>query len=191
MFIGNLKLKNSKVKTDSFGFIKVDNNYLTNIDNIYAIGDVIGGSMLAHKASEEGSRVIDGITNPNVIQEECIVPACIYCQPEIAYVGLTEENLIDMKIDYKISKYPFKANGKSLADDNVNGFCKLLSDHNEKILGAHIIGKGCSEMISEITLVMQNKLQLESVINTIHPHPTLSEIFLEATLNLKDIGRNS
>lgn len=187
----NLKLKNSKVKTDSFGFIKVDNNYLTNIDNIYAIGDVIGGSMLAHKASEEGSRVIDGITNPNVIQEECIVPACIYCQPEIAYVGLTEENLIDMKIDYKISKYPFKANGKSLADDNVNGFCKLLSDQNEKILGAHIIGKGCSEMISEITLVMQNKLQLESVINTIHPHPTLSEIFLEASLNLKDKGRNS
>ena len=160
-------------------------------DSIYAIGDVIGGSMLAHKASEEGSKVIEGIINPDIIKEEFIVPACIYCQPEIAYVGLTEENLIDMKIDYKISKYPFKANGKSLADDNVNGFCKLLSDHNEKILGAHIIGKGCSEMISEITLVMQNKLQLESVINTIHPHPTLSEIFLEATLNLKDIRRNS
>ena len=187
----NLELKNTKVKTDNFGFIKVDNKYLTNIDNIYAIGDVIGGSMLAHKASEEGSKVIEGIINPDIIKEEFIVPACIYCQPEIAYVGLTEENLIDMKIDYKISKYPFKANGKSLADDNVNGFCKLLSDHNEKILGAHIIGKGCSEMISEITLVMQNKLQLESVVNTVHPHPTLSEIFLEASLNLKDKGRNS
>ncbi|MBT3475334.1 dihydrolipoyl dehydrogenase [bacterium] len=187
----SLNLKDSGVVVDDFGFIKVDKNFKTNIENIYAIGDVIGGSMLAHKASEEGSQVVDCIVNANFISSEHIIPACIYCQPEISYVGISEEMAKEMKISYKVSKYPFKANGKSLADDNVSGFCKLISDKNDDILGAHIIGKGCSEMISEITLVMQNKLSLESVVNTVHPHPTLSEIFLEATLSIKGKGRNS
>ena len=186
----NLNLKKSGVETDSFGFIKVDGNFRTNIENIFAIGDVIGGSMLAHKASEEGSQVIDGILNQN-ISRDYIVPACIYCQPEIAYVGITEQEAKEKKINYKVSQYPFKANGKSLADDNVNGFCKIITDESDIILGVHIIGKGCTEMISEITLVMQNKLSIDSVINTIHPHPTLSEIFLEASLNVKNKGRHS
>ncbi len=186
----NLNLSKCAVKKDKFGFIKVNNSYQTNIENIFAIGDVIGGSMLAHKASEEGSQVINQIQKKS-INDNFIVPACIYCQPEIAYVGITEETAVEKKIDYKVSKYPFKANGKSLADDNVNGFCKIITDKDDTILGAHIIGKGCTEMISEITLVMQNKLSIESVINTIHPHPTLSEIFLEASLNVKNKGRNS
>ena len=187
----NLSLENSGVKIDNFGFIKVDKSFKTNIENIYAIGDVIGGSMLAHKASEEGSKVVGCILDGDFVNSEYIIPACIYCQPEISYVGISEETAKEMKIFYKVSKYPFKANGKSLADDNVSGFCKLISDKDDNILGAHIIGKGCSEMISEITLVMQNKLPLESVINTVHPHPTLSEIFLETSLNIVDKGRNS
>ena len=187
----NLNLDASGVNTDSFGFILVDKNYSTNIKNIFAVGDVIGGSMLAHKASEEGFRVIDKILNSDSIDTEYIVPACIYCQPEISYVGITEEYAKEKKIAYRVAKFPFKANGKSLADDNLSGFCKILIDKEDLILGAHIIGKGCSEMISEITLVMQNKLKIDSIIRTIHPHPTLSEMLLETSLNLKDKGRNS
>ena len=147
--------------------------------------------MLAHKASEEGFRVINKILNSDSIDTEYIVPACIYCQPEISYVGITEEYAKEKKIAYRVAKFPFKANGKSLADDNLSGFCKILIDKDDLILGAHIIGKGCSEMISEITLVMQNKLKIDSIIRTIHPHPTLSEMLLETSLNLKDKGRNS
>ena len=127
----NLELKNTKVKTDNFGFIKVDNKYLTNIDNIYAIGDVIGGSMLAHKASEEGSKVIEGIINPDIIKEEFIVPACIYCQPEIAYVGLTEEEFNNISSSMAIPPYKHKF-GSNKVYQKVHDFDKWYKEKKNK-----------------------------------------------------------
>ena len=187
-----LNLKSAGVKTDKFGFIKVDNNFRTNIDNIFAIGDVIGGLMLAHKASEEGFLLINEVININkdLSDKPLVVPACIYCQPEISYIGITEDLAKTKKIPYKVGKYPFKANGKSLAGDETLGFCKILADKNDKILGAHIIGKGATEMISEISLIMSNNLSLKSITNTIHPHPTLSEIIFESTHILNKTPRN-
>ena len=186
-----LNLESAGVVTDKFGFIKVNDDYSTNIDSIYAIGDVIGGLMLAHKASEEGSIVANNIfQSKNTQCEELQIPACIYSQPEIAYIGLTEDVAKNKKVSYKVVSYPFKANGKSLADDNSTGFCKILINQSEMIIGAHIIGKGSTEMISEIALLMQNNLSIDSIAKTIHPHPTLSEIILEASLSLKGRPRN-
>ena len=147
--------------------------------------------MLAHKASEEGSIVANNIfQSKNTQCEELQIPACIYSQPEIAYIGLTEDVAKNKKVSYKVVSYPFKANGKSLADDNSTGFCKILINQSEMIIGAHIIGKGSTEMISEIALLMQNNLSIDSIAKTIHPHPTLSEIILEASLSLKGRPRN-
>jgi len=188
----SLNLDLAEISTDKFGFIKVDKNFKTNVKNAYAIGDVIGGSMLAHKASEEGYLLINEVIKEgkDLSDKHLIVPSCIYCQPEISYVGITEDMAKIKKITHDVVKYPFKANGKALASDDVTGFCKLLVGKDKKILGAHIIGKGATEMISEIALVMSNDLTIESITNTIHPHPTLSEIVLESALVLNNSPRN-
>ena len=188
----NLNLESAGVKIDQFGFIKVDENFRTNINNIYAIGDVIGGLMLAHKASEEAFLLINKVIDKgeDLSQKSLIVPACIYCQPEISYVGITEDLAKIKKIPYTLAKYPFRANGKSLASDETLGFCKILIDKEDKIIGAHIIGKGATEMIAEITLVMTNNLTFKALSDTIHPHPTLSEILFETSHILNKTPRN-
>jgi len=188
----SLNLDSIGVLKDNFGFIKVDRNFKTSVDGIYAIGDVIGGLMLAHKASEEGSLLINDViaSNKDLPNSSLIVPACIYCQPEISYIGITEDMAKAKKIKYDTVKYPFKANGKSLATDDMVGFCKLLVDEDKKILGGHIIGRGATEMISEIALIMSNDLTIDSIIKTIHPHPTLSEIIFESALVLNNSPRN-
>ena len=188
----SLNLDSVGITKDNFGFIKVDKNFKTSVDGIYAIGDVIGGLMLAHKASKEGFLLVNNVIaeNKDLSHSPLIVPACIYCQPEISYIGITEDMAKIRKIKYDVVKYPFKANGKSLATDDIIGFCKLLVDENKKILGAHIIGKGATEMISEIALIMSNNLTIESITNTIHPHPTLSEVIFESALVLNNNPRN-
>ena len=170
------------------GYIKTK-NFQTSIKNIYAIGDTITGPMLAHKASDDGFEVIKSILNEELSQQNPI-PSCIYCQPEIASIGYTEDYLIQENIKYKKSSFPFKANGKALAQNQVQGLCKILINYEGKILGAHIIGKGATEMISEISLAMANNLTIDKIAKTIHPHPTLSEIIHECSLELSDIGRH-
>ena len=182
----DINLEKIGVILDDRGFIKINEKYQSNIDNIYAIGDVTGGKMLAHRASDDGMKIINSIYK-NEIFSISYIPSCIYCQPEIASVGLTEEEIMSSGIEYNKSISNFKGNGKSIAQGEVRGFCKIMVDKNLQILGAHIIGKGATEMISELNLVMSNNLTINEIIKTIHPHPTLSEIIFECCLNL--IGR--
>ena len=164
---------------DTNGYIKTK-NFQTSVKNIYAIGDTIMGPMLAHKASDDGFEVLKSIFNENSTQTS-LIPSCIYCQPEIASIGYTEDYLKKENIKYKKSSFPFKANGKALAQNQVQGLCKILVNQEGKILGAHIIGKGATEMISEISLAMTNNLTIDKIAKTIHPvsytHLTLPTIY--------------
>ena len=174
------------IKINNKGFIVTDIKYKTNIENIFAIGDVIEGPMLAHRASFDGFRIMDYIYDDRK-NNRISVPSCIYCQPEIASIGSTEDSLLKNQINFKKAITPFKSNGKSIAQGENRGFCKIMVDQNLKILGAHIIGRGATEMISGLNILMSNNLSIESVINTVYPHPTLSEIIYECCLQL--IGR--
>jgi len=181
-----LDIESLDIKLNNKNFIITDSNYKTNIENIFAIGDVTEGPMLAHRASFDGFRIIDNIYGDK-INTKISVPSCVYCQPEIATIGSTEDSLLENQINFKKAITPFKSNGKSIAQGENRGFCKIMVDKEFKILGAHIIGKGATEMISELNILMSNDLSIESIINTVYPHPTLSEIIYECCLQL--IGR--
>jgi dihydrolipoamide dehydrogenase len=166
--------------------IKVDKeNYETNVKGIYAIGDVIGPPWLAHVASAEGIHCVEhikGIHNPPIDYEN--IPGCTFCQPQVASVGLTEAKAKEKGYEIKIGKFPFIASGKALALGEREGFVKLIFDAKYgEILGAHIIGSEATEMIAEITLARSLEATGESIIKTVHAHPTLSESIMEAAAN--------
>lgn len=168
--------------------VDVDSDFKTNIDNIYAIGDVNGISMLAHSAMKQAEELIDYITDkkePKFNKE--IVPAVIYGSPEIAWTGKTEQALIKENINYKKSFYPVAALGKAYADDNTEGFIKILS-HDNKILGIHIISKEASSLIHQAAIIMANNLSIEAIHNTIYAHPTYSEGIYEGILALDNMA---
>jgi dihydrolipoamide dehydrogenase len=163
--------------------IKVDkSNYSTNIRGIYAIGDVIGPPWLAHVASAEGIHCVEkikGLNPPDIIYEN--IPGCTFCQPQVASVGLTEEKAKAAGYDIKIGKFPFMASGKAFAIGEREGFVKIIFDAKYgEILGVHIIGSGAAEMIAEVTLAKSLEATGESIIKTVHAHPTLSESVMEA-----------
>ena len=166
--------------------IKVDKDGKTNIDNIYAVGDVVGPPWLAHVSSTEGLYVVEHISklNPKKIDYNCI-PACTYSKPEIGSIGLSQEMLDKDGIDYKVVKSFFNANGKAVASSSTEGFIKILVSKDNYILGAHIIGSNATEMISEFSLAMRNKLSVENILDSIHPHPTFSEAIFETLMQLK------
>ena len=166
--------------------IKVDKDGKTNIDNIYAVGDVVGPPWLAHVSSTEGLYVVEHISklNPKKIDYNCI-PACTYSKPEIGSIGLSQEMLDKDGIDYKVVKSFFNANGKAVASSSTEGFIKILVSKDNYVLGAHIIGSNATEMISEFSLAMRNKLSVENILDSIHPHPTFSEAFFETLMQLK------
>ena len=166
--------------------IKVDKDGKTNIDNIYAVGDVVGPPWLAHVSSTEGLYVVEHISklNPKKIDYNCI-PACTYSKPEIGSIGLSQEMLDKDGIDYKVVKSFFNANGKAVASGSTEGFIKILVSKDNYILGAHIIGSNATEMISEFSLAMRNKLSVENILDSIHPHPTFSEAIFETLMQLK------
>lgn len=168
---------------DDKGRIAVNTEFQTNIAGIYAIGDVITGPMLAHKAEEEGVAVAELLAGqkPHVNYE--LIPSVVYTDPEIAMVGKTEEALQAESIEYTIGKFPFSANGRARAMNKTDGFVKILSDkRTNKVLGAHIIGPHCSEMIAEIVLAMNFGASAEDIALTCHAHPTLTESIKEAAL---------
>lgn len=163
--------------------IKVDkSNYSTNIRGIYAIGDVIGPPWLAHVASAEGIHCVEkikGLNPPDIIYEN--IPGCTFCQPQVASVGLTEEKAKAAGYDIKIGKFPFMASGKAFAIGEREGFVKIIFDAKYgEILGVHIIGSDAAEMIAEVTLAKSLEATGESIIKTVHAHPTLSESIMEA-----------
>ena len=166
-------------------FINVDNNFKTNIENIFAIGDVNGISMLAHSASRQAEDVIEYIISGkcNVFNRN-LVPAVIYGTPEIAFIGETEQQLKAENVEYKKSNFPVSALGKAYADDKIEGFIKILTDKNGKILGAHIISEEASAMIQQIAIAMTNNLAANDIKKVIYAHPTYSEAVFESVLAL-------
>ena len=166
--------------------IAVDDNGKTNIDNIYAVGDVIGAPWLAHVSAAEGLYAAEHMCglNPKEIDYNS-VPACTYSKPEVASIGATEEQLMDSSIDFKVAKSFFIANGKAVAVGSTDGFIKILVGKEGHILGAHIVGSNATEMISELSVIKSNNLTVNSVFDSVHPHPTFSEAIFETLLQLK------
>ena len=179
-------LKKIGIEIGSNNHIIVDKNGKTNLDNIYAVGDVIGPPWLAHVSSSEGLYVVEHIAklSPKKIDYDC-VPACTYSKPEIGSIGLSQKILDERGKDYKVVKSFFNANGKAVASDSTEGFIKILVSDKNQILGAHIIGSNATEMISEFSLAMSNNLSVENILDSIHPHPTFSEAIFETLMQLR------
>ena len=181
-----LNLKNVGVQTDEKGRVKVNKNFETNVKNIYAIGDVIKGPMLAHKAEEEGIAVAELIAGQSGHVNYDIIPGVIYTSPEVASVGKTEEQLKANKNNYKVGKFPFTANSRAKAIDESEGFVKILADtETDKVLGVHIIGPHAGEMIAEMAVAMEFGASSEDIARTCHAHPTFSEAIKEAALSVE------
>lgn len=173
------------LELDEKGFIEVDEQCQTRLPNVYAIGDVVRGSMLAHKASEEGVAVAERIVGQPGHMNYQIIPWVIYTWPEIAWVGLTEEELQNTGIDYKVGTYPFAANSRARTMGDSAGLVKILADsRSDRILGIHILGPNASELISEAVLAMEFDASSEDIARTIHAHPSLSEAIHEAALSV-------
>ena len=178
-----LNLSKVGIKRDDKGRIEVNNKLQTNIDNIFAIGDVIKGPMLAHKAEEEGIAVAENLAGQKGHVNYGVIPGVIYTSPEVASVGKTEEQLKIEKIDYKVGKFPFLANSRAKVNNETEGFVKILAHANtDKVLGVHIIGPHCGDMIAEMALAMEFGASAEDIARTCHAHPTHTEAIKEAAL---------
>jgi len=181
----NLSLDKAGVEKDKKGRIKVNNNFQTNIKNIFAIGDVIEGPMLAHKAEEEGIAVAEIIAGQSGHVNYDTIPGVIYTSPEVATIGKTEEQLKEQKVDYKVGKFPFMANSRAKAIDEAEGFVKILADtKTDRVLGVHMIGPHVGELIAEMSVAMEFGASSEDIARTCHAHPTFSEAIKEAALSV-------
>jgi dihydrolipoyl dehydrogenase len=178
-----LGLETAGVLVDNKGRIKVDEGFATNVKGIYAIGDVIAGPMLAHKASEEGVALAEALAGQRSHVNYEAIPAVIYTWPEVASVGRTEEDLAAASIAYKIGKFPFSANSRARANADSEGFVKIIADRKtDRVLGVHIIGPDAGTMIAEAALAMEYGASAEDIARTCHAHPTLNEAVKEAAL---------
>ena len=178
-----LNLTKIGIQKDSKGRIEVNEKLQTSINNIYAIGDVIKGPMLAHKAEEEGIAVAEILAGQAGHVNYDVIPGVVYTSPEVATVGKTEEQLKDKKIKYKIGKFPFLANSRAKVNNETDGFVKILADANtDKVLGVHIIGPHCGDMIGEMAIAMEFGASAEDIARTCHAHPTHTEAIKEAAL---------
>jgi len=179
----NLNLEKIGISLDNKKRIKVDKKYQTNIKNIFAIGDVIEGPMLAHKAEEEGISVAETIAGQAGHVNYNVIPGVVYTTPEVATVGKTEEQLKENQIAYKVGKFSFMANSRAKAINEAEGFVKILADSKtDKVLGVHMIGPHAGEMIAEMSLAMEFGASSEDIARTCHAHPTFSEAIKEAAL---------
>ncbi|AUN11254.1 dihydrolipoyl dehydrogenase [Clostridium botulinum] len=180
--IGNLNLESTGVSTEK-GCILVNDNMETNIKGIYAIGDCTGKNMLAHVASDQGIIAVENIMGKNKKMDYKTVPACVYTKPELASVGLTEEQAKQKGVDYKVGKFPLIYNGKSLIMNDTEGFIKIIADKKyEEILGVHILGPRATDLITEAALTLRLEATLAEIITTVHAHPTIGEAMKEAAL---------
>ncbi|GAA5534874.1 dihydrolipoyl dehydrogenase [Deinococcus aluminii] len=171
------------LQLDERGFVKVDDHFRTNLPGIYAIGDVIGGPMLAHKAEEEGVAVAELLAGQAGHVNYAVVPWVIYTSPEIAWAGLTEKQAKEQGHKVKTGQFPFSANGRALGHGDPRGFVKVVADADtDKILGVHMVGPNVSELIGETVALMEFGASAEDLGRTVHAHPTLSEVVKEAAL---------
>ena len=184
-FTKSLNTENIGIQCDSKGRVKVNEKFETNINNIYAVGDVKDGPMLAHKAEEEGIAVAEIIAGQAGHVNYDLIPGVIYTTPEVAYVGKSEEDLKKINLSYKVGKFPFMANSRAKAVDKPEGFVKILADNKtDKVLGVHIIGPHAGEMIAEMSVAMEFGASSEDIARTCHAHPTFSEAIKEAALSV-------
>ena len=181
-----LGLESVGVQLDVAGRIET-NGFKTNVDDIYAIGDVISGPMLAHKAEDEGIAVAEMLAGKSGHVNYDVIPGVIYTAPEVAWVGLNEEELTQRGIDYRIGKFPFMANGRAKVNNTTDGFVKILADtKTDRILGVHIVGPEAGNMIAEAAVAMEFGGSAEDLARTCHAHPTLTEAVKEAALAVED-----
>ena len=180
-----LNLEKIGVELDNKKRVKTNKNFQTNLDNVYAIGDVIVGPMLAHKAEDEGIAVAENIAGQAGHVNYDTIPGVIYTTPEVASIGKTEEQLKNDNVKYKIGKFSFMANSRAKAIDDAEGFVKILADEKtDKVLGAHLIGPHAGELIAEIGIAMEFGASSEDIARTCHAHPTFSEAVKEAALSV-------
>ena len=180
-----LNLTKVGVEIDDKKRVKTDKNFKTNKNDIYAIGDVIAGPMLAHKAEDEGVAVAENIAGQSGHVNYDTIPGVVYTNPEVASIGKTEEQLKEKSIKYKIGKFSFMANSRAKAIDDAEGFVKILADEKtDKVLGAHLIGPHAGELIAEIGIAMEFGASSEDIARTCHAHPTFSEAVKEAALSV-------
>ena len=178
--LGNIDVQGLGIELDKRA-IKVDEKMRTNIPGIYAVGDVVGKIMLAHVASREGIVAVENISGKEVLMDYKVVPNCVFSMPEVASVGLTEEEAREENNNIKISKFPFMANGKALGMGEIEGMVKIIADADtSELLGFHILGAHASDLIAEGTLALSMEATAFEIVNTIHAHPTLAEAIAEA-----------
>jgi dihydrolipoamide dehydrogenase len=180
----HLGLKEIGIRVDDKGLIQINEQCRTSVPHIYAVGDVVPGPALAHKASYEGKVAAEAIANLHSAIDYVGLPAVIFSDPEIATVGLDENQAKEQGYQVKVGKFPFSANGRALTSDETEGFTKIVADEDERVLGVQIIGSQASNMISGAVLAMEMGAKVEDISLTIHPHPTLAEGILEASESL-------
>ena len=182
-FTAGLDLDKAGVKLTERGRIAVNDHWQTSVPGIYSIGDVIDGPMLAHKAHEEGVAVAERLAGKPGHVNYDVIPGVIYTAPEAASVGITEDEAKEKKIDVRVGKFAFTANGRAIASDTTEGFAKIIADaKTDRVLGAHIVAGNASELIAETVLLMEYSGSSEDLARTIHAHPTMSEAVMEAAL---------
>jgi dihydrolipoamide dehydrogenase len=182
-YTNGLGLEKIGVAMDPRGFIQIDGHFRTNVAGVYAIGDVVGGAMLAHKAEEEGVALAEILAGQHGHVNYDAIPAVVYTWPEVAAVGKTEEQLKAEGIAYKAGKFPFTANGRARAMNEMDGFVKILADATtDKVLGAHIVGPNAGDLLAEVVLAMEFGAAAEDIARTCHSHPGLGEAVKEAAL---------
>ena len=182
-YTDGLQLEKAGVKSDDRGRIETDEHLETNIKGIYAIGDVVKGAMLAHKAEEEGIMVAETIAGQKPHINYLLIPGVVYTWPEVAAVGYTEEELKTQKREYKVGNFPFKASGRARASMDMDGFVKVLADKTtDEILGVHMIGPRVADMIAEAVVAMEFRASAEDIARMSHAHPTYTEVFKEACM---------
>ena len=182
-FTNGLGLDKAGVEMDDRGFVKVDEEFQTNVEGIFAIGDVIGGAMLAHKAEDEGVVCVEVMAGQSGHIDYDSIPSIVYTWPEVASVGKTEEQLKDAGVKYNVGKFPFTANSRALCNADTDGFVKILADAaTDAVLGCHIIGPEAGDLIQEVVVAMELSGSAEDIARICHGHPGLSEAVKEAAL---------
>ncbi len=183
-YTDGLGLENAGIETDERGRIKTNEHLQTNVSNVYAIGDVVAGAMLAHKAEEEGVVVAEQLAGQKPHINYNLIPGVVYTWPEVAGVGKTEEQLKEAGVKYKVGSFPFRALGRARASMDLDGFAKILADETtDEILGIHIIGARAADLIAEAVVAMEYRASAEDIARMSHAHPTFAEAMKEAALD--------
>ncbi|MEC7265709.1 MAG: FAD-dependent oxidoreductase, partial [Bacteroidota bacterium] len=186
-YTDGLNLEAAGVKMDDRGRVEVNDHLQTNVSNIYAIGDVIKGAMLAHKAEEEGTLVAELLAGQKPHIDYNLIPGVVYTWPEVAAVGKTEEQLKEEGVEYKVGQFPMRALGRSRASMDLDGFVKILADKKtDEVLGVHMIGARCADLITEGVTAMEFRASAEDISRMSHAHPTFAEAVKEAALAATD-----